>query len=302
MGGIGVRSEKDGQAGAPVVPALAWPVLRQTQAQIERAAQPAKNGNGEAGVLEVVSWLQRILLPTASSDPDHKPSPDARPIARLPNLHTLTLSKVPLNATLARALLTLEPSFARTAALAFNDCTALAFADFAAFVATFDGGPCGVRRVRVLGVQWLLGHGYGMGGGAGAGQGTSIGTGTAGPVSVLPPPKSLRKLEVSRKVDIPRLVNWLLLAHSPESSAATKTSADVVPSVSTSPKAGGGAKLELQELSCTIAGPQAARAVRDLLGAVGSSLEHLAFGFRDARNPTGACPLCILAERCRDER
>ncbi|KAI0342868.1 hypothetical protein BDW22DRAFT_1429010 [Trametopsis cervina] len=82
---------------------------------------------------------------------------------------------------------------------------------------------------------------------------------TLPPTPQTPRPATLRSLALSPNADDAFLLSWLI-------SQGTHT--------------------RLESLSCHSRGQPSAVAIRDLLTAVGSSLQHLSFGFSDVRDPT----------------
>lgn len=70
----------------------------------------------------------------------------------------------------------------------------------------------------------------------------------------------LKQLEMSRKIDVAPLISWML-------SESVHT--------------------EIVSLSCSVSGQKGAFAIRDLLHAIGATLQHLKIGFQETRDPTG---------------
>jgi len=69
----------------------------------------------------------------------------------------------------------------------------------------------------------------------------------------------LKRLEMSRKIDVAPLISWML-------SESVHT--------------------EIISLSCSVSGQKGAFAIRDLLHAIGATLQHLKIGFQETRDPT----------------
>lgn len=215
------------------------------------------------------SWLRRILRDNEMNDSTststtadsaststftsvHAPAPAALPPTTpssapilFRNVTSLSLSEIPVSGEVARVLV---PHFAHVKELSFDDCRALTFGDFINFVSAFPH----VHTLRVVGIQWLLQVSH---------------TNNNNEIA-LEPLLKLKCLELSRKIDIPRLVGWLV---------ARSMHRGIV------------------SLCCTISGHQAAAALRGLLESIGPSLEHLAFGFQESRSPTGTLFIYIIS-------
>jgi len=151
----------------------------------------------------------------------------------LVKIKALRLSSLPVSETVTDAL---YPHFKDITELSLDGCKALALAEFVDLLHAFPR----VQTLRLLTAQWLPGG-----------------------VSPLEARHSsslkLKRLVMSRKIDIAPLIYWILAE-------------DV--------------HTEMTSLSCSMSGHKCAYAIRDLLHAIGATLEHLSIGFQEARDPT----------------
>ncbi|KAL6307453.1 hypothetical protein BKA93DRAFT_727392 [Sparassis latifolia] len=152
---------------------------------------------------------------------------------RLNRVISLRLSALAVSSIITQALVL---RFKRVRVLSVDGCKALAFADFIELLQAFPQ----LEELHLLAAQWL----------------PRITTVPHAEKDIFP---RLKKLEVSRKMDIAPLITWML---------------------------GESVHAEITFLSCVISGGKSASAIRDLLCALGSTLEHLEIGFQETRDPT----------------
>ncbi|KAH9935261.1 hypothetical protein B0H21DRAFT_759278 [Amylocystis lapponica] len=155
---------------------------------------------------------------------------DAPPLRKVTSL---CLSAIPIGAPITRALVL---RFQNISVLSLDGCKALAFADFVDLLHAFSR----VDTLRILAAQWLPR------------------TSASLEVRHQSFPR-LKRLEMSRKIDVAPLISWML-AQSVHS--------------------------EIVSLSCSVSGEKSAFAIRNLLHAIGPTLEHLEIGFQETRDPT----------------
>lgn len=146
---------------------------------------------------------------------------------------SLKLTALTLSGSVTVAL---SPHFSCVTELVLDGCRGVAFADVVGLLNSLPR----LKTLRLLSAQWLPGH--------------SSFTETS-QQSVI----RLRRLEISRKIDVAPLVSWMLSAN---------------------------VHVEMVSLSCSLSGPKSVSAIRDLLHATGSTLEYLTIGFEDTRDTT----------------
>lgn len=151
----------------------------------------------------------------------------------LANAQSLKFSAFPISNAIALALV---PHFKNIRVLSFDGCKALAFADLIELLQAFPH----VDTLRLIAAQWLPRSTY--------------------PQICYQSFPKLKRLEMSRKIDVAPCITWMLS----ESVCS-----------------------EIASLSCSISGQNSATAIRDLLHAIGPTLEQLEIGFQETRDPTG---------------
>lgn len=183
--------------------------------------------------LEVVAWLQRVL-------------PESTKL--LSRVKRLTLSSIPVCATVTDVL---RRHFAMVEVLVFNGTQGLSFDNYVHLRRAFVH----VTSVHMLDARWLP-HSC-----------------TSHAEEVDNVRRRITTLELSRKIDVVTLVDWLM-----NQSRCT----------------------ELRDFSCFLTSHASANAIKQLLQSMGSNLENLSIGFSDTRDPTGSQHVFVRDAPCRD--
>ncbi|OCH94356.1 hypothetical protein OBBRIDRAFT_722879 [Obba rivulosa] len=209
------------------------PYIRELEIRVRTAAQLRWDND----TIQGVSWptlqgLQRIREPESATLMALLQSAFPSNASPLKSVTSLIVAAMPITYAVITIL---APHFPNVRTLTVDGCKGLSFTDFIKLLGAFPR----VHTLRLVAAQWLHQKSVGFD-------------------SILTFPR-LRRLEVSRKIDVAPLVTWML-----DHSAAS----------------------DLNSLSCSISSPKHAVAIGLLLHAVGDTLQHLEVGFAETQHPT----------------